>query len=66
MKTSVKVERVETSSKYYPEVHLHLKDYRGSNIFKMDEQTARLLIEQLDSKVNWTQKIINEVKDINT
>ena len=64
MRTSVKVERVETNSKYYPEVHLHFKDYRGNTTIKLDEKTARLLVTDLDVKINWTQKIIDEVKDM--
>ena len=57
MKTTVRVERVETASKYYPEVHLHFKDYRGNITIKLDEKTARLLVTDLDVKINWTEKV---------
>ena len=57
MKTDLKVERVETDSKYYPMYHVITNDHRGKHTLKLDESTARLLVSELDVKINCTEKI---------
>ena len=57
MKTDLKVEKVETDSKYYPMYYVTVSDYRGKHILKLDERTARLLVSELDRKINFTEKI---------
>ena len=57
MKTDLKVERVETDSKYYPMYHVITNDHRGKHVLKLDESTARLLVSELDVKINCTEKL---------
>ena len=57
MRTELSVTKVETESKYYPMYHLEFDDYRGVKIIKLDERTARLLVSELDRKINFTEKV---------
>ena len=57
MNTELFVDKVETKSKYYPMYHITFDDYRGEKVIKLDERTARLLVSELDKKINFTHKI---------
>lgn len=57
MKTEVSVKKVDATNKYYPMYHIKFNDYRGKSIIKLDEETARLLVSELDKKINFTEKI---------
>jgi len=57
IKTQIRVEKVETVSKYYPDYHIHYKDYRGDFTFKLDESTFRQFISESDEIINCTEKI---------
>ena len=60
IETKVKVKKVETVSKYYPEYHCLFKDYRGEYIIKLDESTARQFVSELDKTINFTEKVLDE------
>ena len=57
MKTNVTVKKVDANNKYYPMYHIEYNDYRGKNFLKLDEETARLLVSELDKKINFTEKV---------
>lgn len=57
MKTGLTVKKVDANNKYYPMYHIEFDDYRGKNVIKLDEETARLLTSELDKKINFTEKL---------
>ena len=57
MKTDLTIKKVETKSKYYPMYHICFDDYRGEKTIKLDEETARLLVSELDKSINFTEKL---------
>jgi len=56
MKTSFKSHWKTKTTKEDGYLEIQFKDYRGEHIVKINEEDARLFVQDIDNTVNWQTK----------